>query len=474
MQKEYEVIRLVKQNAGCHIVMDYVEGQILADYLREHPKLEKEELFSWMRQMIKQLGDLQSVKGVRSYRYVTPFCMVVKRNKELMLLDLNAKSNRHILNQIGREQIWNRFFPENEPYNDIYSFGKTIQFLLAKTIPIPALTRREENKFKMIISKCLTDNSKKQYQKFSEILSDFPQTATKEKSRTIKIYPILVILILAILGGAIIYKMQKKIPVKEQSIENGLADAEEKISFLDIGLTYFLELEDYKKSKEMFERETQDKKRADQYIEMAKYMLGESEKTEEELDVLLRSLEEEAGDEPEVKHVRSILKMCVRLDTPYARKRCIETAQQILGESAWKESDADRRIETEIREILAEAYEKEGENEKALQEYETLNQWIQNEEIYRSMLRAAGEVEEDEKILEICRQGMKEHPDSAEFRVRYIQIQCRSEETTKENCEETVKEMLSECPKLLQDSEFKKLQEECGIRIEGGNVWVEK
>ena len=55
----------------------------------------KEQLFSYLCQMIKQLGYLQDVRDAKPYRYITPFCMIIKKNGELMLLDLNAKGNQH-------------------------------------------------------------------------------------------------------------------------------------------------------------------------------------------------------------------------------------------------------------------------------------------------------------------------------------------------------------------------------------------
>ena len=36
MEREYEVIRLIQQNASCHIITDCVLGTMLPEYLEEH------------------------------------------------------------------------------------------------------------------------------------------------------------------------------------------------------------------------------------------------------------------------------------------------------------------------------------------------------------------------------------------------------------------------------------------------------
>lgn len=192
MEREYEVIRLIQQNASCHIITDCVLGTMLPEYLEEHGMIAKEQLFSYLCQMIKQLGYLQDVRDAKPYRYITPFCMIIKKNGELMLLDLNAKGNQHIVNQMGRGEIRDGFLKKGNSYEAMYSIGKTMQFILAKAIIEPKLTKYEESKLKKIISKCLSDNVKQQYQKISEILFDFPQLKYKKTNKNKKIKWIIV------------------------------------------------------------------------------------------------------------------------------------------------------------------------------------------------------------------------------------------------------------------------------------------
>lgn len=494
MQKKYEVIRLVKQDTSCHIIMDYVQGEILAEYLKRHTRVKKERLFLWIKQIIRQLGDLRMAKNAALYRYVTPFSIVVKRNGDLAMLDCHAKSNQHIVALIRKKHIWNCFFRADADDDDMYAFGKTIQFLLAKSTPIPKLTASEEKRLKKIISKCLSGNSRKQYQKFTEVLLDFSKLEKDEKqekekiSKGRKICIVLAVLVVGIgvyrnLSGenGALFAKGKNENGKHQSARtdgknrnhegNQIEEIGEDVSFLDVGLTYFLELEDYRKSYEMFAKEENNKELAKQYQEVIAYMLGETSQTEEELEEVVRSIEEKTKQESDAKYIRSILKIYNKLDTSYARQRCIELGEAVLEEEKWKEADIERKVEIEIRKMLAEVYEKIGEKEKALQEYERLNAWIHSEDLYIEMLRIA---ENETKFLELCEKGIQDNPKSKELRIQYLKKQCKSPSVTKETCEASVKKMLKEYPALEKDFEFQKLCSECGIKIEGEQVWVEK
>ena len=91
------------------------------------------------------------VREARTYCYSLPFCMIIKGNGELVLLDFNAKGNQYIANQITREDVQKCFFKRGDLYNVMFPIGKTLQYILAKTKVVPKLTGREEYKFKKVI-----------------------------------------------------------------------------------------------------------------------------------------------------------------------------------------------------------------------------------------------------------------------------------------------------------------------------------
>lgn len=202
LQQKYEVIRLIEQNAGCHMIMDYVQGELLIFYLKNHAYIEKKQVFSWIRQIIKQLECMQRVKGIWGYGYLTPYCIVVKEDKSIALLDLRAESNAAILRKVKLASVQSLFFSQNGCEDDRYALGKTMQFLFAHAEIQPALTKREERKFQKIISKCLSEHSKKSYQNISDILKEFPKREEKKRSRfLIWIFLLLTGIVFAVMAG---------------------------------------------------------------------------------------------------------------------------------------------------------------------------------------------------------------------------------------------------------------------------------
>lgn len=427
MQKKYEVLRLIRQGSGCHIVADYVTGELLATYVQRGIRIQKKQLFSWMRQLAQQLEDVRCVSGIVSYRYLTPFCVVVRSDNTIVLLDLNAKTNETILQNIGTYKIKQLFFPEQEAYNDFYSFGRTIQFLLAKTRLVSTLSIREESRLRRMIGRCLSDNPQKQYLSFLDVIKDIPNVVEKKNN------------------------FMKRC-LSWSGVMLGLI-------FVGIAVWGFLE------------KDSEDAKSPDVLLEEGK---EKEEYSKEEIAGLLTQVVQEIDGEKELEYATEFLRVYAKMDTEYAVGEVIELAGLVLQGTQERGEILEPSTEQEIRELLARAYEKSGEKEYALEQYEVLSQWVQDEEIYRVMLRLCEECVLPEKALELCKEGIVFNPDSIALRVFYIRMICKDSAISKEMCEMMIGEMLQECLGLEESIEFKKLQMECGIQVEGGKVWVEK
>lgn len=181
MNCDYEVIRLIQQNSGGHIIMDCVEGEILGEYLLRCPKVEKQVLFQWMSQLLEQLKCIERIQGIIDYRYLTPFYIVLKSDQTISLLNFKAKLNQKSVHRVSMYPLLRQFYPENGTYSDTYAFGKTLQFLLAKTEINPRLTRKEIYKLQTIISKCLSPISIKNQIRFADIFFDFSAKKSSHK-----------------------------------------------------------------------------------------------------------------------------------------------------------------------------------------------------------------------------------------------------------------------------------------------------
>ena len=336
MQKNYEVVRLIKENMNCHIIADNVKGETLGGYVMQNPHAKKDELLGWMTQLARELERFSLAKGLSGYQYLTPFCVVLKQDNTLALLNLKAKENQTRLDHLFASEEMKRFLPENNVYNDIYSFGKTIQFLLAKTELEPKLTRKEERRLQEIISTCLDIDSKYSYRNFEEIIVDISRVT--RKSNLMK--KIILGLFVLILGVVAIIKI---VMMNNESILG-----EHRLAYMDAGITYFNEFGDYEKSEELFSH-VNDSKIAEYYQKMAAYMQGEINFSEKQMEMLLSDFQDEVGKNIGYDEKYSLIKVYDKLNTEHARAQLICLAEEILDSPDWQKN------EEKIREYLESA-----------------------------------------------------------------------------------------------------------------------
>ncbi len=93
-----------------------------------------------------------------------------------------------MLVQMNRRSVRENFLPPEVNYYqaasielDIYGLGRTIQYLLSVTDPIPELTRQGDGKVSKIISRCLDGHSKRAFKQMSEIQKEIQNVTEKKK-----------------------------------------------------------------------------------------------------------------------------------------------------------------------------------------------------------------------------------------------------------------------------------------------------
>ncbi len=182
----YDVLRLIEHGQICYISSEYVEGKILAGWMKTHADIPKEQLFFLIGEVAKQLSQIHKCRKNPCYKYVNPYSIVITEEGEPYFLDMEDSSNEEQQRFMQKRVVRECFLPEEETYYqrasvelDIYGLGKTIQYLLAVSGPDPPLNRREENRFLKIISKCLRYQSKSSYHNVSEIRRQIPKYRQK-------------------------------------------------------------------------------------------------------------------------------------------------------------------------------------------------------------------------------------------------------------------------------------------------------
>lgn len=506
VKEEYDVLRLIEHNQICYISSEYVKGSPLPRWIKYHPCVEKEELFRMIGDIAKQLSQIHRCRGNPCYRYVNPYSIIVSEERQIGFLDVNAESNNEQIRIMQRRTVRELFLPPEEPYYqkasvelDIYGFGRTIQYLLSETDVEPPLCRSEEVKFQKIISRCLNRHSKKIFQNVSEIQRIIPKYRQSKKETNgekglSRIFMTGVMIAglagIAVGGGIAVVKSintvaeqprQEGNPIQEKeravdkkadsdrSSQYGLSNRKEEERLnMELGIVYFLELENYEKSKEYF-RSVKDNPLAEYMAVIAECFAGDHAQ-EEALRQVLSDAEAELKEQEEE-----------RIGEKQSYYRCILKGYTILGESDDLRNllrlgeiclqDSSKGDAAELLGYMAFACEGLGEMEEAVNMYEKQLEYEEDEkvreEIYKKMADILMQSGENGQAQEKLRTGIEEIKESAELRMTYIAALLGDPNMERQLCIQSIQEQLNELPELGELEEFKKLMRQYGIDLEG-------
>lgn len=418
---------------------------------------------------------------------------------------------------------------------DIYGLGKTIQYLLAISEPDPPLTRREEKRFQRIISKCVKRQSKASYQNIEEIRKDIPEYQPEKKhfTRRKKILSMVGIVLMIIISyffvsaagqkekeeiwqlsdqeeeekdkGAGDMASESESKDEQAEVSDGMKDgtgmgsgteiSEYNEACMELALLYFLELEDYEKSQYFLDKIRSDYVPAEDLGMILEAFLEDGKTRDaEELKEHLESLEvhtEELEKADILEAVGSYYRCLIRgygmLDTQDASEQLLQLGQRYL-EGKKQEGEEEETIEAidygsdedilEVMEFMAAANEKTGKTEEAAAMYEEIldreADTGKRQEEYQYLVNLYAACEKTEQALDTCIRGIEEFQDSPELRILHIRLLCRDASVGRNVCAQIIQEYISQVPEILEKEEFRKLQKEYEIQVEGGKVWVGK
>lgn len=495
----YDVLRLIEHGRTCYISSEYVEGKTLIKWLKYHPDLSKEQLFTWIQELARQLECIHKCRGGPCYRYVNPYSMIVTADRELYYLDMSAKSNEKALLTMTRRNVREHFLPSEAAYYqeesislDIYGLGKSIQYLLSVTEPEPALTRREVRGFQKIISRSVNRDSKRAYMDMSEFRKQIPVYKEKKKYIVKKKKLVFAFLLLFIVIARAV-QIKEKIGSKEKPVV--FAEVEEAKSKQneetrqtetgsdadllkkELGFLYFLEQKDYQKAREYFVRAKSDPS-AERLADLAKYMeMPKIEGREREILRILEDLEEivkEGEVEETAESMRGNYYRC--MIEGYRLLDSREGAEAVLRLGAICETETKETVRQELRGYMAYAYERTEEWQQAIELYEEMLEQETDrtvkEELYKKLVLLLEKAEKPDEAGNMCRQGIEQLEESVELRIMHIKMQCADAEIEREVCAQTIQKYIRELPEIAEEQEFQKLTREYDITMEGEQVWV--
>lgn len=518
---EYAVLRFVDKNGYCHMVSDYVKGSSIAGHIKEHPQMEKQDFFHLLSQITAVALQYSKWQDGDCYGYMNPYAFILA-GEELTLLDTKDEENEQAIAFMQRKNVRSLFMRPQRVLSlkmnfedDMYGLGKTLQFLAAKSEVTPKMGRKEEKILKRIISKCL-DEKKKSIKDLKEVnreLRQLEEAGNKRSTgRTVKRAISAVIAGTAILGGIIFLRGDAgqtayagtknadtarvhEADMKNESGESGDTDVSQTVNpeyieaKMELGLLYFTELEDREQAVACMEELENVSELAKTYLKIFAFLHQERTETYigRELEQTLESGQEqlkvyqtaaENWEEKQILYEMPFLRAYGILDTGTAAEQSIELCSGLLENNEWKLGQQENDRESEIRICLAGAYEKIGDEERALEEYETVKglQGDKNtqEQIFVKLAELYDKTGQTEKAWETLEEGTQKVADSEVLWLRYLNKCCADSGIERVACADYVKQALEAIPELTENEEFKKLQKEYEITVEGESICVGK
>lgn len=182
------IVTIEDDGDSTFIIMDYVPGISVREWLRKKGVVEQEAVVKWMKQVCGVLIYLHNRKQPILYRDLKPDNIMIQEDSSIKVLDFGISVVISEENSVIEEALGTKGYaaPEQkkkgEKYDlrsDIYSFGKTMYYMLTGLNPsnlgkdIKPL--REVNSslspgLEVIINKCTQDNPDDRYQSPEELL----------------------------------------------------------------------------------------------------------------------------------------------------------------------------------------------------------------------------------------------------------------------------------------------------------------
>lgn len=181
-----QIFDFFEEQGASFLVMEYIEGMSLREYLNKHKRVAERQAVKWMIDLCRILGYLHSRHPAIIYRDLKPENIMIRQDGELKLIDLGAairyacgRTNETVCagtpgycppeqwKEVRGEKKW-----------DIYSLGILLHEMLTGASPLkPPYERRPLAEYDRslagaldkIINRCLSTDPAKQYQSVEQV-----------------------------------------------------------------------------------------------------------------------------------------------------------------------------------------------------------------------------------------------------------------------------------------------------------------
>ena len=187
------IIDIVKHGSTICVVMDFVEGENLADKLKEVGAFSQDEVIEWGIELASALEYLHSMKPPIIYRDMKPSNVMLKPDGGVKLIDFGTAKTYDIENNADTTALGTRGYAAPEQFGDaqgrgiyktdartdIYNLGATLYHMVTgknpqeppyEMVPIREVNPSLSTGLEQIILKCTKPNPNERYQSCSELI----------------------------------------------------------------------------------------------------------------------------------------------------------------------------------------------------------------------------------------------------------------------------------------------------------------
>lgn len=189
------------ESALAAIVMEYIEGPTLEEYIREHAPLSEQETLSLMKQLAGMLGYLHALRPAVIYRDLKPANLILQPDGMLRVLDFGASlqgygriSSAYSYGTYGYCAPEQRKGDALTPACDVYACGVIMYYMLTGIDPakppygilggknaLTEATLTASAVFGEVISVCCQEDAAKRYADGSVLLERLNKISTRKE-----------------------------------------------------------------------------------------------------------------------------------------------------------------------------------------------------------------------------------------------------------------------------------------------------
>lgn len=151
------VINFFYANGTAYLVMEYVDGITLKEYIKEHGPIAGERVLQMIYPVIKALSAIHKTGII--HRDISPDNILVNQKEELVLIDFgSARAERQTMTQSMTVLFKRGYTPEEQyrgrgnwgAWSDVYSLCATMYFMLTGIVPNESIERMIHDDIKLL------------------------------------------------------------------------------------------------------------------------------------------------------------------------------------------------------------------------------------------------------------------------------------------------------------------------------------